>query len=385
MKKSDFVSMTIMLCSLILILPQTSLAKATGAHRQKKIIYKTKYVDDYFEVDKYGRSKINIFVGDQKVSTIQDNNIYFNLDNHLDSTTLVTDEKGNIVETNDYDDFGNLISSDSQIRNNDKFLGQELDRETDLSYLTNRYYDGQTARFMSIDPLALASPRRFLGDPQQLNSYSYARNNPISLWDKNGLKVSEFQPYYSSEGFYAEGSAYGTYRGVQVMSAGDKSGQGDHEYQCVDWAKAFSSAQYGIDLSGTGNAYDYGFQSSFDNNELGDEYTVYDNGSSVMPQENDIISWSGGDWGHVGIIAEVSFDDKSGEGYVYTLEQNYNGNQGLYTQRFQRSYNNGKAVYNIENRSSLNVQGWVRNNRQSTIPYSNILYTPAPGNYIYNH
>lgn len=36
---------------------------------------------------------------------------------------------------------------------------------------------------------------------------------------------------------------------------------------------------------------------------------VYKNGGTVMPQEDDIISWVGSDHGHVGVVVDVTFDD----------------------------------------------------------------------------
>ena len=76
--KSNLVSIIIILCSLTL-LPLSTLAKSTGAYWQSKIITQSKYVDDYFEKDKYGREKINIFVAGQPIATMQESDIYFNL------------------------------------------------------------------------------------------------------------------------------------------------------------------------------------------------------------------------------------------------------------------------------------------------------------------
>lgn len=372
-----------MFCTLIMIVPRQILAVGDAV---KQITDKTKYVDQYFEVNQNGQFKLYVYLGDQKIATIDNDDNYFNLDNHLSSHTIITNPTGQIVETNDYDDYGSVIHSESSINNDYKFTGKEFDTETGLQYFGQRYYDSDVGRFASIDPLLISEINQFLSDPQQLNSYSYSRNNPISLVDKTGEKVSEFQPYYSSSGFYEYRQDYGKYRGMELVSAGEYSGQGWHDYQCVDWVKKFVNDQYKVELGSIGNANFYSKQSSFNdfNKSHDGQYTVYKNNSSIMPQENDILTWSGGDYGHVGIIAEVSFDGNSNIGYVYTLEQNYSGKQGLYSQSFVRSYNDsGQPEYTVNDRGGLKVQGWARYSQQTSIPYSNILYTPAPGNYIY--
>ena len=48
-----------------------------------------------------------------------------------------------------------------------------------------RYYNSFSGRFISQDKM-FWNPENFLSDPQQLNSYSYARNNPILYEDQNG-------------------------------------------------------------------------------------------------------------------------------------------------------------------------------------------------------
>ncbi|MBU0982226.1 MAG: hypothetical protein KKA42_00020, partial [candidate division Zixibacteria bacterium] len=148
------------------------------------MVDKTKYVDQYFEVDQNGQFRLHVYLGNQKISTIDDENSYFPVDDHLGSQTIITDQQGEIVETNDYDDYGNVIHSQSSINNSYKFTGKELDTETDLQYFGQRYYDSNISQFVSIDPLLINAPYKFLADPQQLNSYSYGRNNPVVLVDK---------------------------------------------------------------------------------------------------------------------------------------------------------------------------------------------------------
>ena len=65
------------------------------------------------------------------------------------------------------------------------YAGQEYDTDTGLSYMNARYYNGKTGRFMSQDPIFI-SVGFDLSDPQSLNSYAYARNNPLRYIDPNG-------------------------------------------------------------------------------------------------------------------------------------------------------------------------------------------------------
>ncbi|MBI3337113.1 MAG: RHS repeat-associated core domain-containing protein [Candidatus Staskawiczbacteria bacterium] len=67
-----------------------------------------------------------------------------------------------------------------------KFIGQEHDDDTGLDYLNARYYNPNTGRFISQDPMFWDFSEDYLSDPQQWNSYSYARNNPIVGSDPSG-------------------------------------------------------------------------------------------------------------------------------------------------------------------------------------------------------
>src|SRR5712691_5641395 len=53
--------------------------------------------------------------------------------------------------------------------------------------LQARYYDGSKGEFLSEDPVFLGDPKQqVLTDPQSLNSYSYANDNPITRSDPSG-------------------------------------------------------------------------------------------------------------------------------------------------------------------------------------------------------
>jgi len=58
---------------------------------------------------------------------------------------------------------------------------------TGLSYLNARYYSPQQGQFISQDPVFLGRPKdQNLRNPQSLNSYNYANDNPITKKDLSG-------------------------------------------------------------------------------------------------------------------------------------------------------------------------------------------------------
>jgi RHS repeat-associated protein len=111
---------------------------------------------------------------------------------HLGSTNVVTDENGNAVETLDYFPYGGTrLSVGTSTRERRQFIGQFTDDST-LSYLNARFYEGSRGQFLSEDPAFLGDPRsQNIGNPQSLNAYSYAEDNPISKSDPSGKCIED--------------------------------------------------------------------------------------------------------------------------------------------------------------------------------------------------
>jgi len=123
---------------------------------------------------------------------------YLNITDHLGSVTAVVDLSAKTpdmvkAETADYYPFGEIrANTKSEARpqaGTRKYLGQEFDTAVGLNYLNARYYNGTIAKFLSPDPVSTTTPEQILQDPQQLNLYSYARNNPLIYKDDGGEKV----------------------------------------------------------------------------------------------------------------------------------------------------------------------------------------------------
>ena len=98
---------------------------------------------------------------------------YFHPD-HLGSTSVLTNAQGVAEEHNSYQPYGQLHTHTGTSDVAYKYMGQERDPSTGLYFYNARYYDPVLGRFLSPDTLG-QSP----GDPQSLNRYAYARNNPV--------------------------------------------------------------------------------------------------------------------------------------------------------------------------------------------------------------
>src|SRR5580658_4962481 len=66
-----------------------------------------------------------------------------------------------------------------------RFTGKERDTESGNDYFGARYYGSSMGRFMSPDPSGLVFAS--LANPQSLNLYAYAQNNPLIYTDPTGL------------------------------------------------------------------------------------------------------------------------------------------------------------------------------------------------------
>lgn len=67
--------------------------------------------------------------------------------------------------------------------NTKQFTGKIKDAETGLNYFEARYMNSNTGRFTQVDPQVMLAVANILSDPQSLNSYAYARNNPVAIID----------------------------------------------------------------------------------------------------------------------------------------------------------------------------------------------------------
>jgi RHS repeat-associated protein len=97
----------------------------------------------------------------------------------LGTPIAVTDAAKAIIETSEYEPYGQLVNS--TLKDGPGYTGHVQDVATGLTYMQQRYYDPQVGLFLSVDPVAAHS------DPLgQFNRYRYANSNPYNFTDPDG-------------------------------------------------------------------------------------------------------------------------------------------------------------------------------------------------------
>lgn len=105
--------------------------------------------------------------------------------NHLQSSTLITSGSGWPLWQAIYLPFGEEYNPEIGDEHY-KFTGKDRDAETGLDLMGDRYYASPLGRFLKPDPNQTAGFEH-MRDPQAWNGYSYARNNPLTYVDPDGL------------------------------------------------------------------------------------------------------------------------------------------------------------------------------------------------------
>ncbi|KLU62586.1 tRNA3(Ser)-specific nuclease WapA precursor [Peptococcaceae bacterium CEB3] len=122
------------------------------------------------------------------------NNYYYYHYDAQGNVVAVTDTNGNLYRQYVYDPYGNIISvkdgsgnsiniaNDTGFNNAYTYRGYRFDPESGLYFLQSRYYAAGIGRFLTKDSNDFVNYK----DPQTLNLYSYAGDNPVNNIDPNG-------------------------------------------------------------------------------------------------------------------------------------------------------------------------------------------------------
>ena len=102
---------------------------------------------------------------------------YFFINDQLGTPQRLVDSSGTVVWQAAYSPFGKAEIVNDTVTNNLRFPGQFYDAESGLYYNFHRYYDPETGRYITADPIGLRGG---------INLYSYVQNNPVNWIDPEG-------------------------------------------------------------------------------------------------------------------------------------------------------------------------------------------------------
>lgn len=129
-----------------------------------------------------------VYLFGQPIAVLKGTEVFNVHADHLGSPRKITSQAGTIVwqwqdkpfgdSPVNQDPDGNGVAFEYNLR----FPGQYFDVETGLHYNLNRYYDPQTGRYITSDPIGLEGG---------LNTYAYVGGNPLSFIDPKGLCLED--------------------------------------------------------------------------------------------------------------------------------------------------------------------------------------------------
>ncbi|ARM72077.1 hypothetical protein LMxysn_0442 [Listeria monocytogenes] len=144
-------------------------------------------IDVLYETDGDGKVVRQYVYSDDNVRLAMKMNgktLYYHYNAHGDVIAL-TDEAGKIVAEYAYDAWGNVLkntaSTEEAKANPYGYAGYTYDKEIEQYYLMARYYEPEQGVFTAYDPDPGDED-----DPQTMNGYNYANNNPVKYFDPDG-------------------------------------------------------------------------------------------------------------------------------------------------------------------------------------------------------
>ncbi len=127
-----------------------------------------------------------VYLGDQLLAMIKPGEaVYYFHNDHLGTPQVLTDDTQTIAWKAVYTPFGEAVPSIQTVENPFRFPGQYYDQETGLHYNYFRYYNPQTGRYITPDPIGLWGG---------INLFAYVANNPPNKVDRWGLYIGQMPP-----------------------------------------------------------------------------------------------------------------------------------------------------------------------------------------------
>jgi RHS repeat-associated protein len=177
----------------------------------------------------------------------------------LGSTVNLTDSAGSVKVSYTLDPWGHIRNQVGTSVNRQIFTGQEHDENTGLIYFGARYYDPDSARFISQDSY-LGEP----GTPPSLHRYLYAYSNPLVYVDPSG-----HNPVTKAVADMLHGMAKGLKEGLDRKNARMEQAGFLEKALLIDDAIKTGVAAHGLDaLGGMVDLYDLAVDYTYANDPL---------------------------------------------------------------------------------------------------------------------
>lgn len=115
---------------------------------------------------------------DEPLAESAANGVNYYEQNGLASVSSLTNPSGVVTQTYTYDSFGKVTNSSGNIGNSFRYTGRDFDNESGLYYYRARYYDPNSGRFLSGDPLWFQ---------EGMNLFAYVHNDSPNYFDPTGM------------------------------------------------------------------------------------------------------------------------------------------------------------------------------------------------------
>jgi len=138
------------------------------------------------------------YAGNVRVAERVGGTLYWLLSDHLGSTAVTTNASGGNVAELRYYAYGKPRYNVGGQKTDYRFTGQRWQNDLGIYWYNSRWYDQLTGRFLQPDTI-VPNP----GNPQALNRYSYATNNPLRFIDPSGhdpLDAAWQEEFYTNHG-----------------------------------------------------------------------------------------------------------------------------------------------------------------------------------------
>ncbi len=156
-----------------------------------------------------------VYLGHQLLAMIKPGEaVYYFHNDHLGTPQVLTNDAGAITWKAVYTPFGDAVTSIATVENPFRFPGQYYDPETGLHYNYFRYYNPQTGRYITSDPIGLEGG---------INLFAYVSGDPLRRADPWGLSTLTFDRSSGTITLYtSNGTIVGSYPAANNAEIGSR-------------------------------------------------------------------------------------------------------------------------------------------------------------------